>query len=82
MSEEDRDLDLHALRRVEERNDALALTLESATLLSRFGIDRGAWQEGVPSEAQMRNALRRVDGIEARERAARRERAEAGYGDD
>jgi hypothetical protein len=30
----------------------------------------------------MRNVLRRLDGIEARERAERKRRAEQGYGDD
>ena len=30
----------------------------------------------------MRNMLRRLDGIEARERKARKQRAEAGYGDE
>jgi hypothetical protein len=30
----------------------------------------------------MRNVLRRLDGIEARERSARKKRAEEGYGDD
>jgi hypothetical protein len=30
----------------------------------------------------MRNVLRRIDGIEARERNARKRRAEQGYGDD
>lgn len=52
------------------------------TLLSRFGINIGSWQDTRPTESQMRNVLRRVDGIEAKERRARKERAEAGYGDD
>ena len=30
----------------------------------------------------MRNVLRRIDGIEARERSARKNSAEEGYGDD
>jgi hypothetical protein len=43
-----------------------------------FGLDYGAWQTGTPTENQMRNALRHLDGIEARERNARKRRAEDG----
>jgi hypothetical protein len=82
MPDDDPDLNLHALLRVEERDGKLVLALDSLTLISRFGMDRGAWQASRPTESQMRNALRRIDGIEARERHARKLRAESGYGDD
>jgi hypothetical protein len=76
MPDTDPDLDLYALRRIAPRNDRLDLARESSVLLSRFGLDRGAWQSPTPSESQMRNVLRRIDGIEARERAARKRRGE------
>lgn len=82
LPDDDRDLNLYALRRADERDGRLRLTLDSLTLLSRFGLDKRSWQGGRPSENQMRNVLRRVDGIEATERRARKERAEEGYGDD
>lgn len=82
MPDEDPELSLYALRRTDERDGGLWLALDSVTLLSRFGIDRGAWQDSRPTESQMRNVLRRIDGIEARERHARKLRAEEGYGDD
>ncbi len=82
LPDDDRDLNLHALRRADEHENRLQLTPDSLTLLSRFGLSRGSWQDGRPTESQMRNVLRRVDGIEAKERRARKERAEAGYGDD
>lgn len=82
MADDDPDLALHALCRVGQRGGRLALIPDAFTLLSRFGLDEGAWQDQAPTERQMRNVLRRVDGIEARERRARKERAEAGYGDD
>jgi hypothetical protein len=82
LLDDDRDLNLHALRRASERGGQLWLTPDGLTLLSRFGLDRGSWQAGEPSESQMRNVLRRVDGVEAKERRARKERADAGYGDD
>jgi hypothetical protein len=82
LSDDDRDLELHALRRADERDGRLQLTDDSMALLSRFGINRGSWRDTRPTESQMRNILRRVDGIESKERRARRERAEAGYGDD
>ncbi|MES1194166.1 MAG: hypothetical protein ABUM26_07560 [Solirubrobacterales bacterium] len=77
----DQDLNLPALSRTEERGGCLVLSHEASVLLSRFGLG-GGWRGGKPSESQMRNMLRRLDGIEARERKARKERAEAGYGDD
>jgi hypothetical protein len=82
LPDDDRDLNLHALRRADERDDQLQLTDDGMTLLSRFGINRGSWQDTRPTESQMRNVLRRVDGIEAQERSARKQRAEMGYGDD
>ncbi len=82
MPDEDPDLGLYALRRVEERDGLLWLTPDGAALLSRFGLGKGAWQSSTPSESQMRNVLRRIDGIEAQERRARKERAEQGYGDE
>lgn len=82
MPDDDPDLSLYALHRVEEQDGKLVLTRDSLTLISRFGMDRGAWQASRPTERQMRNVLRRVDGIEAQERHARKLRAERGYGDD
>ena len=77
MADDDPDLALHALGRVGTIGDRLALAPAASTLLSRFGIGKASWQEGEPTEAQMRNLLRRMDGIEARKRgelaAARRE---------
>jgi hypothetical protein len=82
MPDDDPDLNLYALRRVGERKGGLRLAPDSVLLLSRFGLDRGAWQSTKPIESQMRNVLRRIDGIEARERHARKLRADMGYGDD
>lgn len=82
LPDTDPDLKLHALRRVEPREGKLRLTHESVVLLSRFGLKKESWQSSKPSESQMRNVLRRLDGIEGRERAARKQRAELGYGDD
>ncbi len=76
LPDDDADLSLHALCRTGERDGGLDLTHETVVLLSRFGLNRGAWQSTSPGEDQMRNVLRRMDGIEARERA------EEGYGDD
>lgn len=82
LPDDDPELALYALRRVEEHDSRLGLSPDAAALLSRFGLGKGAWQESKPTEKQMRNVLRRLDGIEASERRARRERADAGYGDD
>lgn len=82
LDDDDIDLNLYALRRADERDGRLWLTPDGAALLSRFGLGRGAWQSSQPSVSQMRNILRRVDGVEAQERHARKERAEQGYGDD
>jgi hypothetical protein len=78
----DPELNLPALSRTEVRDGRLALAEEALVLLSRFGLGYGAWKSGPPDEKQMRNVLRRMDGIEARERKARKQRAEAGYGDE
>jgi hypothetical protein len=82
LPDDDPDLNLSALSRTDERDGCLALTMDAAVLLSRFGLDVRTWRSGAPGESQMRNVLRRIDGIEARERAARKKRAEEGYGDD
>jgi hypothetical protein len=82
LPDHDPDLGLNALARTGERGGCLALAEDTSALLSRFGLNYGAWQSGAPSENQMRNVLRRIDGIEARERKARKERAEEGYGED
>jgi hypothetical protein len=69
----DDDRDLRWLMHVEvDRHGRAALCEESRELLSRFGIDPGAWTDGPPSERQIRKLLRRLDGAEARERAAAR----------
>lgn len=83
LADDDPDLHLYALCRTAERpGGVLDLTEDASVLLSRFGIKRGSWQASTPTENQMRNVLRRLDGIEARERAERKRRAEQGYGDD
>ena len=82
LPNDDPDLNLPALARTDERDGHLALAEEASILLSRFGLGYGAWKSGTPGERQMRNVLRRMDGIEARERSARKQRAEDGYGDD
>jgi hypothetical protein len=82
LPDNDQDLNLAALSRTEAREGRLTLSTDASVLLSRFGLGQGAWKSGPPNESQMRNVLRRLDGIEARERRARKERAEAGYGDD
>jgi hypothetical protein len=82
LPDKDPDLNLSALSRTEEREGRLVLTTDASVLLSRFGLDARAWRSGAPTESQMRNMLRRIDGIEARERSARKQRAEEGYGDE
>jgi hypothetical protein len=82
LPDDDLDLHLHALHRLDEHDGTLRLTPDGIALLSRFGMSKDAWQSSTPTENQMRNVLRRVDGVEAKERRARKERAEAGYGDD
>lgn len=82
LPDDDPELSLSALARIDERDGCLALTADALVLLSRFGLGYGSWRAGSPSENQMRNVLRRIDGIEARERSARKKRAEEGYGDD
>jgi hypothetical protein len=82
LPDDDADLNLAALRRLDERRGLLWLAPDGLTLLSRFGLNQGTWKASKPSEAQLRNVLRRLDGIEARERRARQQRAEMGYGDE
>jgi hypothetical protein len=68
------DRDLRVLRLQPVRSDGtLKLGRASLKILSRFGANFGAWQEGVASEAQMRNVLRRADGAESQARGAARE---------
>lgn len=66
------DRDLEWLRYADEGRTHLALSEESSELLSRFGMDRGAWQAGGPTERQIRNLLRRLGGAEGRARAQAR----------
>jgi hypothetical protein len=73
----DDDHDLRWLTYVEvDRHGRAVLCEESRELLSRFGMDPGAWTEGPPSDQQIRKLLRRLDGAEARERAALRRHAQ------
>jgi hypothetical protein len=82
LPDDDPDINLYALCRTDEQNGRLHLADEGVVLLSRFGLNQGTWQASKPSENQMRNLLRRLDGAETRERAKRNRRAEQGYGDD
>lgn len=76
LSDDDPDLRLYALCRTGERpGRGLDLTEDASAHLSRFGIKRGSWQAPTPTENQMRNILRRLDGIEAHERAERKQAA-------
>lgn len=68
----DNDRDLGWLRYVRVEGERVILSEESLDLLSRFGIGRGAWNDGPPDERQIRNLLRRISGAESRERAAQR----------
>lgn len=82
LTDKDPELNLPALARTDERDGRLVLATDASVLLSRFGLGYGSWKDGPPDERQMRNVLRRIDGIEARERRERKRRAEEGYGDD
>ena len=82
LADDDPELNLPALARTDERDGRLVLSTDASVLLSRFGLGQGSWKSGPPDERQMRNVLRRLDGIEARERRERKRRAEEGYGDD
>lgn len=67
------DHDLDWLRHVNKSRGGRAwLCIEAREILSRFGIDKGAWTNGPPNETQIRNLLRRMAGAQARERAAER----------
>src|SRR5947209_7660318 len=70
------DTDLRWLRYVEADGKRLLLSEESWELLSRFGMDRGAWNQGGPTEAQIRKLLRRLSGAESRARGDARRDAE------
>jgi hypothetical protein len=75
LPEDDRDLAW--LRSINKSRGGRAwLCAEAGELLGRFGMDKGAWTHGPPSETQIRNLLRRVAGAQTRERAA--ERRDAG----
>jgi hypothetical protein len=82
LPDDDPDLSLYALCRTAEKGGRLELAEDGSVFLSRFGLNQGTWQSSAPTEDQMRNVLRRLDGFEARERRARKERAEQGYGED
>jgi hypothetical protein len=75
------DMHLRALRYSERRRDGEAYRLcpEAFDVLSRFGLSRGAWHSARPTERQMRNVLRRVEGQQQKERHAERVRAEEGH---
>jgi hypothetical protein len=77
LPDDDPELGLYALRRVELVEGRLALTSEAKLLLSRFGIAKRSWQSSTPSERQMRKILRQLDGMEAHERGSRK----LGYGE-
>jgi hypothetical protein len=61
---------LRTLTRVEDSGGKLILTPEGFDLLSRFRMSVSTRTESDPTEAQMRNILKRLDGVEGRERAA------------
>lgn len=82
LDADDRDLSNFRHIPVSDDGDAYRLSEEAATILARFGLNLGAWEgKARPSEAQLRNVLRRVTGAESTERHRARQRAEAGYGD-
>jgi len=67
------DPDLGRCKKSEIARDGRSYILgeEAARLLGRFWINRAAAKDGgAPTEAQMRNLLRRMDGAEQRHRAA------------
>jgi hypothetical protein len=73
----DDDSDIRWLMHVDvDQYGRAALCQESRELLSRFGMNLGAWTDGPPGEHQVRNLLRRLDGAEARARAAVRRNAQ------
>jgi hypothetical protein len=75
LPEDDRDLAW--LRSIDKSRGGRAwLCAEAGELLGRFGMDKGAWTDGPPSETQIRNLLRRMAGAQTRERAAERRDAE------
>lgn len=66
------DRDLAWLRYAEIEGERVVLGEEALDLMSRFGMDQGAWTNGPPGETQIRNLLRRIAGAESRERAAQK----------
>jgi hypothetical protein len=52
LPDDDRDLSLEALSRTQEIDGRLELAEDASVLLSRFGLDYGAWQSESPSEKQ------------------------------
>lgn len=72
LAEDDPDITVFRNSEVAGEGTYLALCREGLVMLSRFGMEQGAWDaRSKPSEAQMRNVLRRVNGAEqaARHRA-------------
>jgi hypothetical protein len=70
LDDDDPLLKLRTLRKVEDSGGKLILTPEGFDLLSRFRMSVSTRIESDPTEAQMRNILKRLDGVEGRERAA------------
>jgi hypothetical protein len=68
LPDDDKLLKLATLLNTEEHDGRLALTPEGFDLLSRFLMSVATQTE--PTEEQMRNIVRRLDGVEGRERAA------------
>ena len=66
----DADPDLACLRHSAPAGEQYRLCPEALRLLSRFGLNYGMWHADSPTEAQMRNILRRIEGAEARLRAS------------
>jgi hypothetical protein len=68
LPDDDPDLTRYALRRVGMIDGRLALAPDASFLLSRFGVGKGSWQASKPTEPQMRNILRRINGVETQKR--------------
>ena len=66
------DRDLTWIRYLDTEHGRVELCESSRELLSRFGMDRGAWQDGPPDERQVRNLLRRMAGAEAADHGVER----------
>jgi hypothetical protein len=78
------DHDLYNLLHVPPTEDGqLQLSADAFALLSRFGMAKGFnGHDAQASEAQMRNVLRRANGVEQAKRHEARVRAQQGYGDE